>query len=297
MNLNYQGPKTLEKPIRTLYQATSEHLIRDANLEVILGEIERISIEQGKLVVIGDNEVNDRIDTAHRKAIQPNGVISSLESFSALQRTCEESVIPAFSSPKALAGHNPPMDFIYIPPLAVLNFEIFFSMNTQDLLARGNQYLLENHYKALKFPMIFTHELVHWDLAEAKFYRAVRKAFLELEPIYDKKVHGRYPAPTEDASNLFKRPGSESIERLQIQESQLGIREFGEAIADLISRKIFPPPWFVELVDSQLSTRNLRIEEIKKRLNSSQSPKDILTYAKQKIDESYERNKSVLELI
>ena len=70
MELRYQGPKKLEKPIRTLYQVTNEHLTRDANLKVILGEIERIGIEQGKLVVTGDNEVNDRIDTAHRKAIQ-----------------------------------------------------------------------------------------------------------------------------------------------------------------------------------------------------------------------------------
>ncbi len=297
MNLNYQGPKTLEKPIRTLYQVTSEHLTRDANLEVILGGIERISIQEGKLVVIGDNKVNNRIDTAHRKAIRPNGIISDLESFSALQSLCEESVIPAFSSPEAMAGHNPTMDFIYIPPITVLAFEIFFPMNTQDLLARGNQYLLENHYKALKFPMIFTHELVHWSLAETKFYSDVRKSFLGLEPFYDKKVHGKYPAPTENDSHLFKKPGSEGLGRLQIQESQLRIREFGEAIADLISEKIFPSLPFVELIDYQLSTRNTRIEEIKKRLNSSQSPKELLAYTKHKIDESYEKNKPILELI
>ncbi|MBI2498695.1 hypothetical protein HYV88_00460 [Candidatus Woesearchaeota archaeon] len=297
MALFYQGPKTLERPIIAVYEVSSKHLSRDTDLEVIVGEIEKIEIIQGKLSIKGDQEANSLIDKAHRKAIQPNGVISSLEDFKELQRICQELTLQAFNRTGAGGGHNPPMDFVYIPPSEALNCEVFFPMNTQNLIARANPHLLENHYKALKFPFIFAHELVHWDLAGTRFYAAARKAFLELEPVYDKKVHGKYPAPTEDASHLFKRPGSESIGRLQIQELQLGLREFGEAIADLISKKVFPPSPFVELIDSQLSTRPKRIEEIQKRLNSFQSPKELLVYAKQKIDESYDRNKPITELI
>lgn len=297
MKLNYQGPKTLERPIRAAYEVSGKHLSRDTDLEVIVGEIEKIEVIQGKLSIKGDQEARSLIDKAHRKAIQPNGVISSLEYFKELQRICQELTLQAFNRTGAGAGHNPPMDFVYIPPIEALNCEIFFPMDTRDLLNRGNPYLLESHFKALQFPIILTHELINWDLAGARFYNDVRKAFLLLEPFYDKKVHGKYPSPTEDDSHLFKRPASGSLGKLLIQELQLGIREFGEAVADLISRKIFPPPPFVELIDSQLSTRDAMVEEIQRRLNSIKSTKDLLAYAKQKIDEAYQKEKPVLELI
>ena len=297
MKLNYQGPRTLERPIRAAYEVSSKHFSRNADLEVIVGEIEKIEIIQGKLSIKGDQEANSLIDKAHRRAIQPNGVISGLEDFKELQRICQELTLQAFNRTGAGGGHNPPMDFVYIPPSEALNCEVFFPMNTQDLITRGNPYLLENHYKALQFPIILTHELVHWELAATRFYSDVRDAFLSLEPVYNKKVHGKYPAPTEDDSHLFKKPGQgQRLNELRVKEAQLGIQEFGEAIADLISRKIFPPSPFVELIDSHLSIRNPRVEQIQRKLNPSQSPKELLTSAKKEIDESYEKDRPIIEL-